>query len=82
MKSSLVEIKIGDKILHHERNEIVEVVDIKLTPNGTDDNKLVALLFVRRPNGNILSGTSDRFGVIADRDYDELYPSEHLFKLK
>lgn len=83
MKSSLIEIGIGKAVLY-EDGRVGVVRDIKITPNGISNPKLVALLFVEIDNEgkkSMVSATSDRFFPAEDEEYEELYPSVHLNRM-
>lgn len=82
MKSSLIQIKVGDPVIEKDRGIKCEVLDLKITPNGVDDPKLVVLLYVRKPDGGVLEGTSDRFIPCEDFEYEEFYPTPHLFNFE
>ena len=81
--SSMIEIKIGDRLLY-EDGRIGKLVDMKLTPNGFTDRSLVVILYVEMDTRNgkaIMSATSNRFKPAPDTIYEELYPTVHLMRL-
>ena len=81
--SSMIEIKIGDRLLY-EDGRVGKLVDMKLTPNGFTDRSLVVILYVEMEGRNgkaIMSATSNRFKPAPDETYKELYPTVHLMKL-
>ncbi len=80
MGKCLIEIKKGSKVQHIQDGTIGEVVDIKLSPNGVNDPSLVAILFVKTAKG-FMSATSNRFKIIEEEQYEELYPTVHLNQL-
>lgn len=82
---TLVCIKKGDKLLYEsssDRSFVVTVLDIVSVPNGAMDPKIVSLIFAKKEDGNIISATSNRFKIIEDFDYEEFYPTPHLFHLE
>jgi hypothetical protein len=81
--SSLISIKIGDKIKEDgPRQRVGTLLDIVIVPNGVNDPSLVALLYVKLDDGGMLSATSDRFEPITSGEYTEFYPSSHFSKIK
>jgi hypothetical protein len=80
MKSCLVKIEKGDTVSYE--GEKVKVLDVVLTPNGINDMKLVAIVYARKENGNTISATSNHFEPCEDVEYEEFYPTPHLFKLE
>ena len=84
MKTSLIGIEIGNKIKEISSGRIGKLRDFKLTPNGINDPKLVAILFVEM-NGergkSVISATADKFEPIDDEGYIELFPSVHVNKI-
>jgi hypothetical protein len=81
--SSLIEIKIGERVLY-EDGRIGTLVDMKLVPNGTHNTQLVVILFVEMDGRNgkgIMSATSNRFKPAPETTYDEFYPSVHASRL-
>jgi hypothetical protein len=74
MKSSLIQLNIGDPVLY-EDGEILTIRHIRLVPNGKNDPELVTLVFAERKNGNLVSATSNRFKPAPDHEYPEFYPS-------
>lgn len=82
--SSMIEIKIGEKVLY-EDGRVGKLVDMKLTPNGFNDRSLVVILYVEIEGRNgkgigIMSATSNRFKP-ANETYEEFYPSVHASRL-
>jgi hypothetical protein len=81
MKSSLIEIKIGNPIMHIEDNRIGILRDIRLSPNGINDPTIIAILFVEF-NGqrgmSVMSATSNKFTPVDYHTYPEFYPGVHL----
>ncbi len=80
MKSCLVRLDKGSKAKIEDN--IVTIQDFVLTPNGMTDTKLVCIIFAKKENGNMISATSDRFFPLDDEEYEEFYPTPHMFKLK
>lgn len=80
MKSCLIQIKVGDTVSYDGHQVIVK--DVVLTPNGVNDPKLVALVYTQKENGNMVSATADKFEPSLDFDYDEFYPTPHMFSLE
>jgi hypothetical protein len=81
--SSLIEIKIGERVLY-EDGRVGKLVDIKLVPNGVSNPELVAILYVEMNGRNgkgIMSATSNRFKPAPETAYDEFYPSVHASRL-
>lgn len=76
MKSSLIKIEKGQKVLYD--GNIVIIEDFIMVPNGVNDPKLVCLIYAKRENGNIVSATSDKFFPSEDENYEEFYPSVHM----
>jgi hypothetical protein len=79
-KSCLIQIKIGDTVSYDGHQVIVK--DVVLTPNGVYDLKLVALVYAQKENGNLVSATADKFEPCSNFDYDEFYPTSHMFSLE
>jgi len=79
-KSCLISINIGDKVIYND--EEVTIMDYVLTPNGRVDPKLVCLVYAKKENGNMVWATSDRFFPIPSNEYNEFYPTPHMFNLK
>ena len=46
MKTSMFEVKIGDKVMEKDSGRIGILKDIRLVPNGIDYPELVAILYV------------------------------------
>jgi hypothetical protein len=81
--SSLIQIKIGEKVLY-EDGRIGKLVDMRLVPNGSTKTELVVILFVEMdgPNGKtVMSATSNRFKPAPEETYDEFYPSVHVIRM-
>jgi hypothetical protein len=81
--SSLIQIKIGEKVLY-EDGRIGTLVDMKLVPNGTHNTQLVVILFVEMDSRNgksVMSATSNRFKPAHNETYDEFYPSVHVIRM-
>ena len=76
MKSSLIKIKIGDLVSY--KNIELEVVDYVLTPNGINSPELIVIIFAKDNDGNVYSGTSDKFKPIDKYVYEEFYPSVYI----
>lgn len=74
----MIQIKVGDKVSYN--GDPVEVLDVVLTPNGVNDMKLVAIVYARKENGNTISATANHFEPCEDVEYEEFYPTPHLFK--
>lgn len=83
MKSSLIEIKIGNPI-KTEDGRIGILRDMKLVPNGMNNPELVTVLFVEldgdRGRG-VMSATSNRFFPVDEFEYAEFYPSVHMNRM-
>lgn len=75
MKTSLIQLRIGDPIIYepNERNIQMIVEDIKLTPNGINDSKLVALIIAKRNDGFMVEATSDKFILTEWYEYSSVY---------
>jgi hypothetical protein len=80
MKSSLIQLNIGDPVLY-EDGDILTIKHIRLVPNGSSNPELVTLVFAERKNGNLVSATSNRFKPVPDHDYPEFYPSVFMNKI-
>jgi hypothetical protein len=81
--SSLIQIKIGEKVLF-EDGRVGKLVDMRLVPNGTRNTQLVVILFVEMDSRNgksVMSATSNRFKPVHDQTYDEFYPSVHVIRM-
>ena len=81
--SSLIQIKIGEKVLY-EDGRIGKLVDMKLVPNGSTKTELVVILFVEmdgRDGKSVMSATSNRFKPAPKETYDEFYPSVHASRM-
>lgn len=85
MKSSLIEIKIGNPIIETSSGRVGTLKDIKLTPNGMTSPDLVVILYVEMETGNgktsIMSATSNRFRPLDSFEYEEFYPSVHMNRM-
>lgn len=85
MQSSLIEIKVGDPVIELESGRVGVLRDMKLTPNGINDPKLLVILFVEMDNPgkgtSLMSATSNKFRPLISYEYDELYPGVHLNRL-
>jgi hypothetical protein len=84
LKSSLVKIEIGDKVLYKRSDsEMIEVVikSVVMTPNGSYDPSLVTLISSTDENGNSYQATSDKFFASKNEIYKEFYPSVHFSHL-
>jgi len=84
IKSSLVKLEIGDKVLYESgRYGIIKLTlkSIILTPNESYDPKLVAIITAYDKEGNYYQATSDKFFAAEDEDYKEFYPSVHLIHI-
>jgi hypothetical protein len=83
MKTSLIKLNPGDKLIYRDWNtekEEVTFLDAVLAPNGINDPQLVVLIYAKRKNGNTIESTSNHFEFLEDADYEEFYPSAHLNK--
>jgi hypothetical protein len=81
--SSLIQIKIGEKVLY-EDGRIGKLVDMSLVPNGSTKTELVVILFVEmdgRDGKSVMSATSNRFKPVPEITYNEFYPSVHTIRL-
>ena len=81
--SSLIEIKIGERVLY-EDGRIGTLVDMSLVPNGVSNPELVVILYVEMDGRNgksVISATSNRFKPVPDETYSEFYPSVHTIRL-
>lgn len=82
--SSLIEIKIGEKVLY-EDGRVGKLVDMKLVPNGINDRSLVVILYVEiegRNGKGIMSATANRFKPLhTETEYSDFYPSVHASRL-
>lgn len=81
-ESCLVQIKIGDFVKEKESNRVGILKDIVLVPNGIEDTSLVALLYVQLKGGSNISATSKHFERCTGVNYEEFYPTPHLFKIE
>lgn len=84
MRSSLIEITIGKRVMEYETGRIGTVKDIKIVPNGMYKPELIAILFVEMdgPRGkSVFSATSEKFRPCDEETYDELYPSVHANRI-
>ena len=85
--TSMIEIKVGDKILETARQIVVVVKHISIVPNGNiySDKSLVAIIAADIIDieglkiGRIIA-TADKFEPIPENFYEELYPSSLLDK--
>jgi len=78
--TSLIVIKVGEKVKRKEDSKIGTLMDISLTPNGINDSSLVCILVVKYDDGRISSSTSDKFEPADDVLYEEQYPTVNMFK--
>lgn len=78
-ETSLINIKIGDIVLHNKKRVIVR--DIKLVPNGTfhTDRTLIALVSADyvESSGKLVAA-STKFEPSLEESYEMLYPSDML----
>ena len=84
MKSSLIEIAVGNLVKEIDSERVGVVRDIKLTPNGVNDPQLVAILFVEMAGirgKSIVSATSNKFCPVEYETYAELFQCVHTSKL-
>ena len=84
MNSCLIRINIGNKVLYNRnRSEWipVTVLDAVLTPNGYENPELVCLIYAQKEDGGMVSATSDKFKPIDEIEYEEFYPTPHMFKV-
>jgi hypothetical protein len=84
MKSSLIRMRIGDKVSYDSAGRgfiPVKILDMVLTPNGMTNPKLVCLIFAETEDGRHISATSDKFFPLDSEEYPEFYPSVHLCHL-
>lgn len=79
MKSSLIKIEKGNKVIYD--GEKVVIKDFVLTPNGMNDPKLVCIVYATKSNGNTVSATSDKFIPCESEVYEEFYPTVHLIHI-
>lgn len=84
MKSCLVKLDKESKVLYDgiTCKEVVTIKDFVLVPNGMDNPKLVCVIYAQKENGNIVSATSDKFKALDDENYEEFYPTPHMFKFE
>jgi len=83
MKSTLIEIKIGDKIQEKDgRCRVGILKDVKFSPNGNRDPSIVALFYVYlEEEDKMVESCSGNWTPVEDEDlelYAEFYPSVHL----
>ena len=77
MKTSMVEIKIGDKVSELRTGRVGILKDIRLVPNSYYNGaELVAFLYVHmKDSDSIVSSTSDKWTMVEAHSYSEFYPS-------
>ena len=80
--STMIEIRIGDKVISKDNKEIGIIKDIKLVPNGYRKPELIAQLFVYiEKTDRLICSTSENWKALEDETYQEFYPSIHLSHL-
>jgi hypothetical protein len=82
--SSLIEIKIGEKVLY-EDGRIGKLVDMKLVPNGVFNPELVVILYVEMDGRNgksVMIATSNRFKPAPDETYEDAHTRRLSDKLE
>jgi len=78
MKSCLIEIEVGQKVMEKESGRIGILKDIKLVPNGMKDTGLVVILYVYIEKKDVLvSSVSTNWAPVEEESYKEFYPSVH-----
>jgi hypothetical protein len=80
-QSSLIRINLNDVVLYNNKDEVI-VKDFVVTPNGMNDPKLICIIYAQKENGNMISASSNHFCPLDEKEYDEFYPTPHLFNLK
>lgn len=70
-ETSLLNIRVGDRIRIEEDNRIGQLIDIQLTPNGVNNPIIIAVLTIQFKNGDRFSATSDKFIPVQDELYCE-----------
>lgn len=75
MKTSLVQLRIGDSVIYEPDNRKIPLIidEIKLVPNGINDPKLVAVITAKHSNGFRVEATSDKFIVDDQYEYNSIY---------
>ena len=77
--TTMIEIKIGDKVISKDNKEIGVIKDIKLVPNGVNNPELVAQLFIYiAKTDKMVCSTSENWKPLEDENYQEFYPSCRL----
>ena len=85
MKSSMIRINIGDKVLYNRNRSgwiTVTIFDMVLVPNGIDHPELISVIYAQKEDGGMISATSDKFKPMEETDYEEFYPTPHMFHLE
>jgi hypothetical protein len=84
MKSCLVRLNKESKALYDgiKGESIVTIKDFVLVPNGRDNPVLVCVIYAQREDGGIVSATSDKFKALDEEQYEEFYPTPHMFKFE
>lgn len=86
MKTSLVKIKVGDRVQYLRykngmlENPIVTIIDFYLAPNGINNSELLTIITAEYINGDRIQATSDKFQALESENYESCYPSEVLCK--
>lgn len=60
-ETTLLSIRVGDRLRIKEDNRTGQLVEIQLTPNGVENPVVVALLTIQFKNGGRFQATSDKF---------------------
>ena len=84
MKSCMIRINIGNRVLYN-RNRFewipVTILDAVLVPNGVDNPEIVCAIYAQKDDGGMVSATSEHFKPMDETDYEEFYPTPHMFKV-
>ena len=75
--TTLLQVQVGDRVVHRESGRWGFVVGVALTPNGINDPSLVAMLRVKFDDRHIVA-TADKFAVDGGSLYESFYPSIFL----
>jgi len=75
MKSSLVQLRVNDKVIYEPNGRHIEmkIIDYQLAPNGINDPKLICLITAQNEEGFQVIATSDKFIVIDELVYITVY---------
>ena len=84
MKTCMIRINIGDRVLYNQNRAEwipVTILDMVLVPNGINNPELVCAIYAQKDEGGMVNATSDKFKPIDEIEYEEFYPTPHMFKV-